>query len=281
MKKLILFKMFLDKYDKEKKLYKYLTESEAKKIKSLPNFQKKVSTKDLFQNSIIDSVHYSWFIPLLNIYSKKESIFFLMALKPSYRKSLADILGIKSFQENINNSAKEFLKNLLLRSLIKKEDFLLPIECLFENKLNILLSLSKKELIKLINLLSIYDLKKELKYILEQKKMKQIFSFLKPEEKIFLKSIHNYAEPFSTQRLNIDKYLNDKDKMRNILHTCGLARLSTALSGESIDLIWYICHYLDIGRGNYIFKKCKKEKMKDVSNVITQQILKIINFLKH
>lgn len=280
MKKLALFRLFLEKYDKEKKLLKYLTESELKKINSLPAFSKEIDTKFFFKDSIIDTVHYSWFIPLLNIYSHDEASLFLLAMKPSYKKALKNLLNLDDLKEELNPTLKEFLRSILLRSLIKKEEALSPIECLFDSKLNVLLSLTKKELIKVINLLSMYDLVKELKFIVEKKKIKKIYSYLQNDEKAFLKKIYNKAEAFTSQKISLEKYYEDKKKIRNLLHARGLMRLSLALSGESIDLIWYVCHYLDIGRGNYIFKKCKKEKTPNVSDIITSEILTIINFLK-
>jgi hypothetical protein len=280
MKKLALFRLFLDTYDKDKKLLKYLTDSEIKKINSLPAFSKEIDSKIFFKDSIIDSVHYSWFIPLLNIYSPQESSLFLSAMKPSYKKALKNLLNLEDLKDELNPILKEFLRSILLRSLLKKEEALLPIECLFDSKLNKLLLLTKNELIKLINLLSMYDLAKELKYLVEQKKVKKIYSYLLAQEKAFLKTIYNQIEPFTTQKIGIEKYSENKKKLRNILHMRGLMRLSFALSGESIDLIWYVCHYLDIGRGNYIFKKCKKEKVPNVSDIITAEIINIINFLK-
>jgi len=143
-----------------------------------------------------------------------------------------------------------------------------------------LLTLSKNKLIKLIDFLSLYDLAKELKFIVEKEKLKKIYSYLNPDEKLFLKSILHYTEPFTTQKIGIDKYSNNKKALKNALHIRGLMRLAIALSGENIDLIWYVCHYLDIGRGSYIFKECKKEKVANVSDVICSEILKIINLFK-
>ena len=280
MKKLIIFKKFLQTYDRENKLINYLTTSEIEKLKSLPPFIKNLGENKFLKESIIDAVHYSWFIPLLNIYSENEASLFLVCLKPSYRKSLTKLLDLKEIPNNIHPTLKKFLKEILLRSLLKKEDALLPIDSLYESKLNMLLTLGKNKLIKLIDLLSIYDLVKELKFIVEKKKLKKIYSYLKDDEKTFLKTILHYKEPFATQRINIEKFASDKIKFRNLLHRCGLLRLSLALSGESIDLIWYVCHYLDIGRGNFIFKECKTKKVSDISKTITEQILKIINTFK-
>lgn len=278
MKNVIVFKKFLDSFDKEKKLLKYLENGEITKLNTLPSFAKLDSK--FSKESIIDSVHYSWFIPMLNIYSRKEASIFLLAMKTQNRKVLQNILDLENIEEDLNPSIKSFLKDLLMRSLIKKEDQLLPIDFIFDAKLNKLLDLSKNKLVKLIDFLSMYDLAKELKFIVEKKKLKKIYSSLKDDEKKFLKILLNYQEPFATKRINIEKYSHDKKKLRNILHRCGLMRLAYALSSESIDLIWYVCHTLDIGRGNYIFKECRTNKIDHVSDVITEDILKIINIFE-
>jgi len=274
MKKQIIFKMFLEKYDKEHKLINYLTKNEIQTLKQFPSFSKELEIK---KEALIDSVHYSWFIPFLNIYTPDEASLFLLVMKPSYKNALQNLLDLKEIKEDLNPLLKKFLKELLYTSLIKKEEPLLPIECLFVSKLNILLNLNKNKLIKLINFLSCYDLIKELKQVVEKKKLKKIYSYFNEDEKNFIKSIFNYVEPFTTQRLNLSNFWDDKKKVKNILHARGLMRLAFALSGESIDLIWYVCHYLDIGRGNYILKYCKKEKVKNISEIICSQILNIMN----
>ncbi len=279
MKKTITFKKFLEKFDKENKLTKYLTSLEIANLNKLPAFAKTKDTKFL-KHCIIDNVHYSWFIPMLNIYSNKEASLFLLVMKNHNRKALKNILGLKDIQIDLKENTKSFLKEILLRHLIKKEDQLLPIDFLFESKLNKLLSLSKNKLIKLINFLGLYDLVKELKFIVEKKQLKKIYSYLKNDEKKILKEILHYNEPFATQRINIEKYLHDKKKLRNAFHRCGLLRLSYALSSESIDLIWYVCHTLDIGRGNYIFKHSYAKKQTKVSDIIANEILKIINIIE-
>ncbi|HEU64094.1 MAG TPA: hypothetical protein ENH96_01720 [Chlamydiae bacterium] len=279
MKKTIIFKKFLENFDKDNKLLKYLTNSEIESLNRLPSFAKIKDTR-FSKESTIDSVHYSWFIPMLNIYSNKEASLFLLALKKQNKKSLQNILGLEDIENDLKASVKSFLKDLLLRSLIKKEDSLLPIDFLFDSKLNKLLFLSKNSLVKLIDFLGMYDLAKELKFIVEKKKLKKIYSYLKEDEKKILKKILHYKEPFSTKRINIEKYSHDKQKLRNALHRCGLLRLSYALSPESIDLIWYVCHTLDIGRGNYIFKESRAKKQTQASDIITEEILKIINNIK-
>ncbi len=241
-----VFKKFLDKYDKEKKLLKYLSDDEVAKLNTLSPFYK-VPDQKMLKESIIDQVHYSWFIPMLNVYSKPEASLFLLCLKPSNRKALKDLLDLEDVENNLQPYTKDFLKEKLTQSLIKKEDSLLPIECLKASKLNEILSLSKTKIIKLIDFLAMYDVAKELKFIVDKKKLKKIYSYLKSDEKAFLKKILNKKEAFESKRINIEKYILEKSKFRRILHSLGLIRLSIALSKESIDLIPVLQIHFDEG----------------------------------
>jgi len=110
MKKLAIFKMFLEKYDKDNKLLAYLSKDEIDKLDSLPSFSKKIDTKKFFQDSIIDTVHYSWFIPLLNIYSIEEASLFVLAMKPSYQKALKNILDLENIKDDLHPTLRIFLR---------------------------------------------------------------------------------------------------------------------------------------------------------------------------
>ena len=68
MKNLTVFKMFLEKYNKDKSLFAYLTDTEIEKINALPTFVKNIRPA---KESLLDRVHYSWFIPFLNMYEEK------------------------------------------------------------------------------------------------------------------------------------------------------------------------------------------------------------------
>jgi hypothetical protein len=278
MKNIALFKNILGNFDKQKKLSKYLSQVEIDKLNKVYPFIRS-DIKNINEN-ILDLVHYSWFIPILNIYSQNEASMFLLALSPNKKRALLNLLDLKDLKDSIGPIFKSFLRKSLYRSLVKRDDLLLPMCSLYDSRLNVLLDLTKDKLVKLIEFLGIYDLKKELKFIIEKKNLKKINSYLKLDEKEFLKQILHQKSYFPTQRIYIENFLHDKKKFRNILHKCGLIRLSLALSGESIDLIWYLCHTLDIGRGNYIFKECKNKKVKTMSEIITDEILEILNIIK-
>ncbi len=282
MKKETIFKSLIDNAPQEikAKLISYLSKDEIVKLEKIKNASFQIKAKDFYQDGLIDTVHYSWFIPVINLYSKQENLLFLLAMKKNSQNSLKKILEIDTSQDKLNPIAKDFLRDLLYQSLIKKDDPILPIEYLPRSDMNNLLKFSKKEIVKIIDLLSMYDLAKELKKIVETKKLKLIYSYLSKDEKEFLNSILKYNEPFTTKKMQIENYILDKKSFKNILHKRGLLRLSSALSLENIDLIWYVCHYLDIGRGSLIFKESKNKKREKIAPVIREQVINIIKQLK-
>jgi len=180
----------------------------------------------------------------------------------------------------LNKEAKFFFKSLLLKSLIKKEDSLLPLDYLPDSEMNILLNFTKAKLVDLIDLMSMYDLAKELKMVVMTSSLKKIHSYLSEREKIILKKANEYKDPINSKNLMLERYLDDKAMFRSALHKRGLVRLSLALSLENIDLIWYICHYLDIGRGSFIFNESKKNKNPNIASILKKQVLDIVKTFK-
>jgi hypothetical protein len=277
----LVLNVLLNKQDSLEKnnLLSFLEDSDKLEI------EKKIDVIDLdlsvlFKKSLIDNIHYSWFIPLLNSYKKEEIDFFLLSLEDDKKKSLEKILNHKCKDFTISKEVKNFFLSLLYENLISSNSNLLPLNYLPKSNLSILLTLSKKNIVKIINYLSLYDLVKEVKYILDTKKLKKIYSFLSLDEKNFLNKIFKYQESFRTKRLNLEKNTLEKKTIRNILHKRGLERLALALSLEEENFIWYIMHFLDIGRACILEKLIKKEKS-TIANIITSQILYIIDNMEN
>jgi len=216
----------------------------------------------------------------MKIYPEDEANLFLLSLNKEQKKSIQKNLNIKANEDVLNKEAKFFFKSLLLKSLIKKEDSLLPLDYLPDSEMNILLNFTKAKLVDLIDLMSMYDLAKELKMVVMTSSLKKIHSYLSEREKIILKKANEYKDPINSKNLMLERYLDDKAMFRSALHKRGLVRLSLALSLENIDLIWYICHYLDIGRGSFIFNESKKNKNPNIATVLKKQVLDIVKTFK-
>lgn len=284
----MVLKAFLNRCspEKKKKLERFLPDSERLRLEELPSFPEEVTPEGFSNRTILEQVHWSWLLPTLKTYSEQEQNLFLSAIAnqiPQTARSLAHALQIPEPNETneMNQAARSFLCEILSNSLIGPKDRLLPIDYLPPTSLKSLLWLSKKELTRVIDFLSMHDLAAELRQIVETKILKKIYSLLSEDERKFLKTATSRKEAFSLPRLGLERWDGSEESLRLLLHRRGLARFGTALSGQDPDFIWYICHRLDIGRGNALFKLCSKEESSpEIAETIIQQIDEIVNILK-
>ena len=81
---------FIEKYSKDRK---------EKLISFFPYAEKKLPEElhiDQFSPTLLlDYVHYSWFLPTLNTYSKKEKALFISSLDGELQKTLKTIFKVK------------------------------------------------------------------------------------------------------------------------------------------------------------------------------------------
>ena len=133
----------------------------------------------------------------------------------------------------INELLGFFLKKTLLNYL---ETIVLPIPYLQKSLMTPLLFLSKKQLITLIDYLSLYDLAFELKHIVDKK----------------------------------------EKSLRLLMHKRGVFRFSIALSSQSKELIWHIIHRLDKGRGGMLQKCIKKEIASHIVDSVQASVIELI-----
>lgn len=272
----MVLKVFLNRHPPEKAraLERFLPAKERVLLETLPTLAEAVIAEPLTDNGLLEKVHWSWFLPTLNQYVSAEQKLFLSALSPYAAQKLTAALKITSQPSyEATQVARPFLRQTLLHSLTGYTDRLLPINYLPPSSLTPLLHQSKKELIQLINSLSIYDLAAELRQIVETKILKKIYSFLSEGERKLLQALGARKEHFVLTRMSLSTWDGTEESFRMLLHRRGLARLGVALSGQDPDFIWYICHQLDIGRGNALFKLCAKEATHSVSDAIIRQIL--------
>ncbi len=267
----VVLKAFLSRCSPEKaaSLEPFLPEEERYLLSQLPSF---AFTEEKPHGRLLEEVHWSWFLPTLKSYSKKEQIFFLDSLSEFPQQNLSHELNLSPPTEPITETARTFLRQILLYSLIGPDEQMIPTDYLPPSSLNALLLCEKKELIHLIDLLSLFDLAHEMRQIVETKILKKIYSFLTEEEKKFLIAITAHKEPYPVPRIGLEKWDGTEGSFRHLLHRRGLARLGAALSGQDPDLVWYICHQLDIGRGTTLYKYSAKEVMPGISEWVIRQI---------
>lgn len=279
----LVLKAFLSRCSPERRsaLEKFLPELERLRIQELPSFEEGVTPEGFTNGGILEQVHWSWFLPTLKTYPVKERKLFLTALNPVAAQNLAHSLEITDYSQEMSETGRGFLRQILLNSLLGPKDRLLPIDYLPPSPLKPLFRLSKKELTKLIDFLSLHDLAAEIRQIVETKILKKIYSFLSEDERKFLKqTMAHQKESFPMPRMALERWDGEEESFRHLLHRRGIMRLSLALSGQDPDFIWYICHQLDIGRGNVLYKLCGKEAAAgvatDVADMIIRQIEEIL-----
>ena len=263
----IVLKAFLHKCAPEKRaaLERFLPSEEREKLQVLPE-----CTGEGFSNDVLEQVHWSWFLPTLKTFSEREQQLFLASLGKVTAKALAKALEIGERAESITEVAKVYLRSQLLSSLVGPNERILPVAYLPPSSLNKLLQLSKKELIQLIDRLSLFDLAAELKHIVDTKLLKRISHCLSSEQIAALKAIPPPKEPLP--RMGLDHWDGSEETLRSLLHRRGLARLGLALSGQDPDLIWTLCHLLDIGRGGTLFKLCGGAPVPELSAQAQNQV---------
>jgi hypothetical protein len=268
----MVLKAILNQFEPASKeaLLRFVSSFEKEEIERSPNLEGSLTLESFSVDSVLDKVHWSWFLPTLKLYPEAEQKLFLSTLSGRAEKNLAKVLTLSIRGEGVTLVGKDYLRKTLLDSLNGSK--ILPVHHLPKSKLEKLLSFSKKELTQLIDRLSLYDLSMELRQIVETKILKKIYSLLTEEEKNFLKAIGAHKDPFAMGRLGIEKWDGSEESLRTLLHKRGLARLGAGLSGQDPDFIWYICHGLDIGRGSVLYKLCLDEPLPGVTEVIMTQI---------
>ncbi len=269
----IILKAFLALSSPEKRdsLVSHLSASERESLSTLPDIPLQ---EEGASYHFLDSIHWSWFLPILESYPEREQKLFLRVFNANSQKALSKALGSSPTTEKIKPVAADFLRKTLYFSIQKEE--LLPIDHLPPSPLNLLLQVEKKKLTQLIDLLSLYDLSSEIRQIVETKILKKIYSFLTDDEREFLKSIAGHKEPYPAAQIRLDKWDGTKESLRLTLHKIGLARLGNALSGQDPDLIWYVCHALDSGRGKALEKLCKNEAIPGVALWLAEQLKELL-----
>jgi hypothetical protein len=249
-------------------LERFLPRAERERLDAMPSTTLET---DVEEPPLLERVHWSWLLPMLESQSPQEQKLFLNVLPLYAQENICRELS-KPFQE--------FAAEKFSESLTGEEVELLPVYFLPASPLSPLLRLDKQKLVQLIDALSFNDLALELRQIVETKILKKIYSFLSEEEKKSLKkaATHEKGTPFS--RLPLEKWNGTEKSLRLLLHRRGLARLGAALSIQHPDFIWYVCHQLDIGRGKTLEKlslsQPPSEAVRKAAPAIIRQIVEFL-----
>ena len=271
-------KQFLKAYleiEGNESLHKYLQPETLEELQNLPE----LSIPSYFNPSQpLEKIHWSWFLPILQESSDEEKKILLAAFPEHGAKALSEALQIEP-ESTLTSAGKSYFSQVLFQSFLQSNPAPLPPECLPESSLNRLTTLSKKDLLRLIDSLSLFDLAIEIRQIVETKILKKLYSFLQEGEKAFLKQVSITKEGPLLPKMGLDRWDGTEEALRHLLHKRGVQRFAIALSGSHPDLIWHIAHQLDRGRGGTLLKLVAPERVPQWTELAIHHIEDWINRL--
>lgn len=254
-------------------LLKFLPEDELQAVTNL-DIRSTDLTPILQQpQKSLAKIHYSWIQPFLKNFPDSLQSVVIGAL------TAEQIAGLQiSSPVPISDLARTFILNQLYHLLKISDHF--PVEYLPETELSPLAKWMKQQLVNLIDFLGLYDLASEVRHIVNRDYLKNIYSCLTPKQFYYLKVCLHQKEQITSPKLGIDPTKQDCVKLKQVLHRRGLLRLGRALCGQHPDLVWYIAHKLDMGRGHILLKEYQHEALSKITPILKQQVLNLMNFLK-
>jgi len=273
---------FIEKQKRESKatLFSFLPPSEKETISRLPSPSRDLSLGFDLKNEILSWTHYSWFLPFLRSYSEKEMCLFLSSLEEEKAKELKCSLKLSMPFLNPSSTVQTFFKQTMASFLLPRNLDLLPLEALPHSPLNPLLDLPFKDLRFVIELLGLHDLAVELKQIIDNNKLKKIYSIFPIEKQVFLKVLAHKKEPVVFKSIEMHRWDEKPESLLQILLQRGLNRLAKALYPESASFIWYIKHRMDIEEGEIFSSLFKKLGNPKAHSVLSNQVLEAVSFLQ-
>ena len=219
---------------------------------------------------ILASIHWSWFVPFFDFCSHNEQNLFLALFPGQVQRRLRQEIGLPPLPTpEPKRLLLRFLEQEVLRRIAHE---ILPRAFLPPSPFTTLLECTKRELIHIIDLLSLFDLAVERKQIVETKILRKIYSFLTESERNFLQKLSLPPTSPSFVHLRIEEWDQTKESLRHMLHRRGIARLGWAISEETKDLIWHLAHLLDVGRGTLLLKAAELSVAENVRIELLQQV---------
>jgi hypothetical protein len=278
----IICKAFLDNCPAEKRraLLEILPKEEKQKIEALPQTFQNPLFGGLTSKQQLDRIHYSWFASYLRTFTENEIQLFITVLNENQARGVRKALLLSDNQLELTSVSKTFLEKTLLEKTAQDKPDLLPIACLPESPLNVLLSLQLPEFIRLFDFLGIHDLAYEIKQIIETAKLKKIYSVLSPEELSFLKTLLHQKETLAFKPIGIQQWDGDVERLKSILHQRGINRLAKALYQEDPSLVWYISHQLDVERAAILLKLSTDLQNLRAVHLLIQQVVDCLTYLQ-
>lgn len=276
----VLLKVLLNRYHPgppPQAFLKCLPQEDAKEITTVDTASNNPVAALAWPQHAVLQTHYSWLANIIEKMPKSLQPLVIASLSVSQAKGVARLLNV-AVASNPPQHIQQFLIDQLY--LHWKPQEALPREYLPKSSLADLLSLTKGELIDLIELLAMYDLSDTMRHIVDKKRLKSIYQCLPAQRQQFLRQCLHKKEKIAAPKLDIEKWDGSPEALSSILHRRGMLRFGKALCGQGRHFLWHIVHTLDRGRGNAISQHYLDNEIPGITPLLVQQVLSVINFLK-
>lgn len=254
----------------------HLTPNTQAALKALPSIHLDPSHLSVSPEWYLLQIHWSWLAEELSQLSSALRQLYFNSLAPSLAQKVGMALQERPLFIALPPIIREFFHRKLLQQLFPPD--LLPYAFLPDSPLNLLLSLTKRQLVRLIGFLGIHDLSRELRRIVDRRLLQQLTQHLTVDQRRYLDRCLQQQEPLALQELGFLNAAQDLVALNRLLQLRGLMRMGRALAHEDSSFRWYLARRLDKGRGNLLIRYASQEVKRELSHRFRQQILDLLQY---
>ncbi len=278
----LVCKTFIEKKKNRDKtaLLSFLPTKEQKLVLNLHQPSQDLSLGFNLKNDVLDWTHYSWMLPFLRSFSEKELCLFLSSLEKHTAIKLKNSLKFSMPFLKPSEIVQFFFRQKIANYLLLTNPDLLAFKALPKSPLNVLLELGSEDLRFVIELLGLHDLAIELKLIIDNAKLKKIYSIFSKEKEVFLKMLLHKKEPVVFKQIELSHWDEKPESLLLILFQRGLNRLAKAIYHENQSFVWYIQHRMDIEESHFFSSLYKTLEYPKAYKFLSLQVLEAVSFLR-
>lgn len=152
-----------------------------------------------------------------------------------------------------------------------------PLACLAEAPLQLLIHLDPRVLVRLIGYLGLIDMAGEMKKTIDSKLLREADALLADRQRRYLQQWMRESDPMPGPRHGLSAWASDIGRH---LQQSGLIRLGRALSKHDRSFIWHLAHRLDTGRGRWIMAHAQETIAPKMAERLVGQVETASQFLQ-
>jgi len=275
----VLLRVLLNKYHPgpPQSFLKCLPQDEIKEVAAVDTPSNDITPALTWPRDIILHTHYSWIAPIIEKMPKNLQLPVVASLPEPQNTGVGKLLNLA-----VLPPPPATMQSFMLTQLYKawNPSDALPRAYLPKSSLEALLTLSKTDMVDLIDLMAMFDLSDAIRHIVDKMLLKKIYQCLSPQKQQFLRLSLHKKEKLAAPKLDIGKWDGSLEQFNSILHRRGMLRFGKALCGQSRAFLWHVVHILDSGRGNAVAVHYLENEIPGITPLLAQQLLSVINFLK-